>query len=429
MMRLWRAPGMRTSELGMRNGRGAVLRILHSALRILLAWLGVAILLPGCAKMEIPEPLPAPAKDYYRPLPPGAPALRKIIDPARLPDFRSAFMDDREGLLVALNHSIRYFNLPSSKKHYPIQGITHADAAQSLIAFRDLLTSAHSGEEFHQRILASFDVYESVGCDDQGAVQFTGYYTPIFDASLTPTAEYRWPLYKLPADLVKDPDGECKGRRLPDGTTAPGYYSRAEIDAGALKGQELVYLKDRFEAYICTVQGSARFRLPGGTWFNVGYHGNNGKNYTSVGLLLVEAGLLPQDQLSLFGLMSFFRRNAEKMGEYLPRNERYVFFEGTDMPPTGSLNLPVTARRTIATDKSIFPRGCLAFVETQIPAASPEGSMSRGPFRQFVLDQDTGGAIRAAGRADIYLGVGDEAGRIAGWTLSEGRLCYLFLKH
>jgi len=46
----------------------------------------------------------------------------------------------------------------------------------------------------------------------------------------------------------------------------------------------------------------------------------------------------------------------------------------------------------------------------------------------FALDQDTGGAIRAAGRCDIYLGVGDDAGKLAGQTYQEGRLYYLFLK-
>jgi membrane-bound lytic murein transglycosylase A len=45
-----------------------------------------------------------------------------------------------------------------------------------------------------------------------------------------------------------------------------------------------------------------------------------------------------------------------------------------------------------------------------------------------MLDQDTGGAIRTAGRADIYLGVGPNAERLAGSTKVEGQLYYLFLK-
>ena len=119
-------------------------------------------------------------------------------------------------------------------------------------------------------------MYESVGCDDNGTVLFTGYYTPIFDCSLTRTEEYRWPLYKQPPDLVKNAAGACLGRKLPDGSIVP-YYTRKEIDAGAVKGQELVYLKDPFEAYICTVQGSARLKLPDGSWFDIGYAANNGQ--------------------------------------------------------------------------------------------------------------------------------------------------------
>ncbi len=389
--------------------------------------MAVSMVPAGCARVTIPEPPPRVRKDYSRPLPPGAPALRRITDPARIPDFRRAFNTDREALLTALNHSIRYFGYPSSKKYYPIQGITHDRAAASLIAFREFLLSAHSGDEFHHRILAAFDVYESVGCDNGGTVLFTGYYTPIFDASLTPTDQYRWPLYRLPSDLVKGEEGQCLGRRLPDGSLVP-YHSRAEIAAGALKGYELAYLKDRFEAYVCTIQGSAKLRLHDGRWFDVAYHGNNGMPYTSVGRLLVAAGLIPRDRLTLSNLIQFFRTRSDMMEEYLPRNERYVFFRETSAPPTGSLGLPVTPYRTVATDKSLFPRGSLTFVETQIPRVNPNGSLVKAPLRDFFLDQDTGGAIRAAGRADLYLGIGDKAGRVAGWTFSEGRLYYLFLK-
>jgi len=49
-------------------------------------------------------------------------------------------------------------------------------------------------------------------------------------------------------------------------------------------------------------------------------------------------------------------------------------------------------------------------------------------YRGFALDQDTGGAIRAPGRCDVYMGQGDEAGHLAGQTYQEGRLYYLFLR-
>jgi membrane-bound lytic murein transglycosylase A len=47
---------------------------------------------------------------------------------------------------------------------------------------------------------------------------------------------------------------------------------------------------------------------------------------------------------------------------------------------------------------------------------------------RYVLDQDTGGAIKGAGRVDYYLGTGDSPGERAGVTVSNGQLFYLLLK-
>ena len=45
-----------------------------------------------------------------------------------------------------------------------------------------------------------------------------------------------------------------------------------------------------------------------------------------------------------------------------------------------------------------------------------------------MLDQDSGGAIRAAGRCDLYMGVGPQAEQLAGHQLYPGRLYYLALR-
>jgi membrane-bound lytic murein transglycosylase A len=50
------------------------------------------------------------------------------------------------------------------------------------------------------------------------------------------------------------------------------------------------------------------------------------------------------------------------------------------------------------------------------------------PYSSFVLDQDTGGAIRAAGRCDIFMGVGNDAEAVAGRTGAEGKLYYVFVR-
>ena len=111
--------------------------------------------------------------------------------------------------------------------------------------------------------------------------------------------------------------------------------------------------------------------------------------------------------------------------EFLQRNDRYVFFTEIEGNPNGSLGFEVTAYRTLATDKTIFPRGGLTYVNT--PADWAELA-SGATVHHTMLDQDTGGGIRTAGRADIYLGIGDDAEALAGETLVEGQLYYLFLR-
>jgi len=107
--------------------------------------------------------------------------------------------------------------------------------------------------------------------------------------------------------------------------------------------------------------------------------------------------------------------------------QRFVFFRKEDGEPRGSLNEPVTSMRTIATDKSIFPRGSLVFISTVLPQVEGYRVVNKS-YQGFVLDQDTGGAIRAPGRCDVYMGQGELAGRLAGRTYQEGKLYYLFLK-
>jgi membrane-bound lytic murein transglycosylase A len=47
---------------------------------------------------------------------------------------------------------------------------------------------------------------------------------------------------------------------------------------------------------------------------------------------------------------------------------------------------------------------------------------------RYVLDQDTGSAIKGAGRVDYFMGTGKLAGDRAGITGGNGQLYYLLLK-
>jgi membrane-bound lytic murein transglycosylase A len=370
----------------------------------------------GCQK---PQPLPLVdiKKDYDRPLPPGQFALRQI-DPSQYPAFGEGWYKAKGTTLrEAITNSINYLNKPSSKKYYPLGPITHERALASLHLFLQTLDQANSPEALDQLIRDNFDVYMSIGCDDEGTVLFTGYYSPIFDGSLTQTEQFNVPLYRLPPDLQKDEEGNPIG--------GP-WKTRQEIEtSGILAGNEIAWVSDRFEAYVFTVQGSGFIRLPDGSLTEIGYAGHNGHEYTPIGKQLIADGKIERFKLSLDTMIRHFKEHPEDLDVYLFQNQRYVFFRESAGGPYGCLAERVIPYHSIATDKEIFPRACLAFTDTRIPH---QPGVSMRPFRSFVLDQDRGAAIRAPGRTDIYMGVGEEAGKMAGFTYSEGKLYYLFAK-
>ena len=389
---------------------------------------GVLVLMvawAGCAQQE--KTKPAPVRDYGRPLPPGQLALVKITHPSRIPDFRPAF-----GRMImlgeALDRSLNYFQHPSSQSYYPYGQISHDRAVATLHAFKGLLGRVHSAAQLQDAVVRDFEVYQSVGCDGKGTVLLTGYCQPIYDASLKLTATFRYPLYSRPPDLVTDPaDGRCLGRRTRDGLVP--YYTRQEIETkDILRDLELVYLKDRLEAYIVHVQGSARLRLPDGRMFEVGYHGKTDRPYASVADALIKDGKINRNERSLSRIKEHFKEHPKDLDRYLYKNEGYVFFRETVGGPYGSLGVPVTPYHTLATDKKIYPRGCLTLVISRVPTTDSRGEPIQAPFTGFVLDQDTGGAIRAPGRADLFLGTGPRAEQLAGHTVSEGTLFYIFLR-
>ena len=374
--------------------------------------------------------------DFGAQLEPGKLALRKI-PPEQYPDFSQGTWN-LNVLGRSIDASLSYLAKPSSRRFFPYLDITHDRAVASLNAFRQLVNNAlaqgpNSGQYIDQQIRANFEVYKSIGAprpDGPGytdIVQFTGYCTPDRDASLVRTGPYQWPLYKRPADLVTDPvTAETTGRKLPDGQIVP-YWTRAQIEAeNKLAGQEFAWLKSRWEAYVVTVQGSGRLKLPDGRIMEIGFAGQNGYNYTSPGRQMVADGVIKPADLNLKSLAAYFAAYPDAQNKYLWLNQRTVFFTERPGGPFGCLNVPVTTFATIATDKEVYPRAMPSFLVVSIPRT--DNPAIDWPFRGFMLDQDAGGAIRAAGRCDIYMGIGDPGESLAGHQLSEGELYYIALK-
>lgn len=402
-----------------------------SAGRLLGLAVALLALASGCSTPQ-PVVAPPPPPDYTRPLAPGAPSLR-LLSGADRPDLNTLatqFADPAFG--ASLARSARWYDVPSSKKAFlpaleQTTGISHVHARVSAQAMLWIVEHAESPAQAAAQINREFDVYQSVGWNGRGDVLFTGYFSPEFTASRTQTGAFQFPLYTRPSDLKSDPiSGEVFGRQTDRGVVP--YYTRGEIEQqGLLKGTELVYLPCRLDAYTIEVNGSAKLKLTDGTVMYVGHAGTNGLDYTSIGRELIKDGKLDKNTVSMPSIRRFFQDNPDQLELYIARNDRFVFFkeyDNADEWPGGSLGFRVEGMRSLATDKDVYPPGAVALVRT----GSNNRTGTIEPINQLVLDQDTGGAIRAPGRADLYFGIGSVAEEKAGHLAIEGNLYYFFLK-
>lgn len=372
----------------------------------LLAAILIALMGQGCAMFK-KKPLLVPRE--------AGDTLVEITDTTQLPQFKDDY--SRDSLLQSVDYSLDYFKRVKANPYgFHMTGFSHENLENSLKFFREGFLRCRDTEEINDFIIKNFRVFQAIGKAYEGQVHFTGYGTPIYDGSLTPTGEFRYPLYKIPPDFRKP------------------YYTRGEIeDRNLLKGLEIAYLKSKLDAYLIHVQGSGQIRLPSGEKVYVGYGADSGHTYSSIGRMLVMDGKIPEEELTLSTLIAYFEQHPGELDSYLRKNDRYIFFKRVNYAtPHGSIGVPVTPMRSIATDKKVFPAGGLAFAVIEPKKAKKTWKFwekgKRGTEKSFfVLDQDTGSAIQTPARADVYFGIGDQAMYEAGNLNTYGRL-YYFLK-
>jgi membrane-bound lytic murein transglycosylase A len=332
---------------------------------------------------------------------------------------------DKVAMLKSIDRSLGYLQTPAAIKayqNYAVNGINLDRVRRSLVRFRQLLNTSRSADQLQAAVNREFVFYQSVGKDNKGTVLFTGYYEPIYEASRQKTAEFKYPLYQAPANFStwKEPH--------PDRAQLEGIDGLQGANS-QLAGNELFWMRDRFEAILVQIQGSAELNLTDGTKTTVGFAGGTNFAYSSIGKELAKDGKVTPSQLSLPGIIRYFRDHPQELNVYIPRYKRFVFVKETFKgEPMGSINVPVTPDRSIATDKSIMPPGALALVHTELPYSGNGRSIEQKLVSRYVLDQDTGSAITGPGRVDYFMGTGKVAGDRAGVTGGPGQLYYLLLK-
>ncbi|WP_246021490.1 murein transglycosylase A [Alteraurantiacibacter aquimixticola] len=272
--------------------------------------------------------------------------------------------------------------------------------------------------------------FETVRVGD-GAAFATGYFEPQILGSREKHPGFDAPVYAMPDDLTRAwpddmPQAEREGRpplgRYDEDGRFVSYYTRAEIEDGALEGRglEIGWAADPVELFFLQIQGSGRLVTPEGEVIRIGYAGQNGHAYTGIGGVMREQGLLGdgpgQYPGSMQGIMQYIRENPEDGRALMRMNESWVFFtelEGDG--PLGSIGVPVRGESSVAVDPKFVPYGAPVFLATD-----------RAEARGLWVAQDTGGAIRGPNRFDTFWGAGERAREIAGGMSARGE-ALLFL--
>ena len=249
----------------------------------------------------------------------------------------------------------------------------------------------------------------------------TGYYEPEIEGSRTPVPGYT-PIYRSPPDLVRctKSDGTTGRGRIDQNGVCQFYFTRAEIEDGALngKGLELAWAKDPVDLFFVEIQGSGRIHFPDGSVMRIGYAGQNGRDYVAIGRLLRDRGILPPGGANMQTIKDWIRANPEAGRALMRENMSYVFFKELTGPgPLGALNVPVTPHATVAADPNYVPLGAPIFLKLDRPEADG-----------IWVAQDTGGAIKGPNRFDTFWGAGPEAVAIAGGMSGSGEALILLPK-
>lgn len=373
-----------------------------------LAVLALAALAAACAPVAPQRPLPSPT-----PAPVPLPDQFGLV-PARFADLPGWRDDAAAAVLPALNRTCdRLLRQPGDKSvGQDGLGGTVADWYTPCSAARRIAPADHDGARTFFE--GWFTPYLAV---NKGAAEgtFTGYFEPELAGSRTRKGRFVVPILGKPRDLVvrKGADGGSESGRIV-GTKFVPYYTRAEIEAGAIAAQAtaLAWVEDPVDAHILHIQGSGRIRLEDGTTMRLGVAGTNGHKFVGISRILRDRGLLADG--SMPAVRAWLKANPAQAKTLMAENPRYVFYYPvTGDGPVGSEGVALTPGRSLAVDTRYIALGLPLFLDTVEPSGQP--------LRRLVMAQDTGAAIKGPVRGDFFWGSGEDAFEKAGRMKSGGR--------
>lgn len=305
--------------------------------------------------------------------------------------------------------------------------INSCNTSRTQAIYKDLCQKAGQVTDAKLFLETEFNPY--IINSEDGSIDglLTGYYEPQLNGSLIKTDKYKYPIYEVPDDLIivdlNSIYPELKHYRLRgkiEGNKVVPYHTRKESKTQEVRSKIICYTDSQIDLFFLEIQGSGRVALDNGESIFIGYDNQNGHRYKAIGRYLVEIEALKYEEVSLQTIKAWLEQNPSRVDEVLNYNDSVVYFKQREQAASGSLGLELTPKRSIAVDRRYIPLGSMLYLNANIKDES---------FNSVVQAQDTGGAIKGAVRADLFLGHGRDAMEIAGELKAPLKLWILLPKN
>jgi len=323
-------------------------------------------------------------------------------DFASLPQWKNSKSNYKLALLSFINSCNKFAKMAENRE------IGNKITNISVKDFRDVCDIAHViktmedkyAKNFFENWFTPFIVKNKHG-NSNGL--FTGYYEATLYGSKEKSERYKYPIYKKPKELTSDP-----------------YYTREEIENGAIKNRdlEILYVDNKVDLFFLHVQGSGRVILEDGNEVKIGFAAKNNQPYRSIGAYIEEQGYMSGHKVNAASIKDWLSENEDKQNEIMNYNNSYIFFRVLDDEYiVGAQGVPLTPEHSIAIDNDIMPYGFPIWVETKLK----DKKGNKTPYSSLLISQDTGSAIKGEVRGDIFFGHGKEQEQKAYYMASRGK--------
>ncbi|MBT4109777.1 MAG: hypothetical protein HOE34_06545 [Pelagibacterales bacterium] len=362
----------------------------------------------------------------------------KAIEPSLPNIIKTKFSDlpewDKKEIFSSLKsfeHSCKFLLKKNNLKEENLLGFKIKTKAY--IKFCEKLPTVKTNNSLKKLIEASFyPVFI-----ESREVLFTGYLELEVKGSQKYSrkeAPYAVPIFKKPPNLVSVNLGkfkkELKNQTISgiiiDNNLVPVPSRKIIENEQMFKEHILAYIDDPALAYFMHIQGSGIIKLATGEELSIGYAGDNGKEYFSIGKKLIEDEIIKKEDMSMQAIINWMQNNKKAATNLMQLNDIFIFFKEriNSNGPQGSSGSFVTPMHSVAVDNQFFPYHLPFWFEVENYYSD---DIYKKYFNIFIA-QDTGSAIKGPTRFDLFLGRGSKAEKIAGKLSSEGKIWALLPK-